>query len=342
MPSLPVKCTSIKSKKHPELQCPNSAVKSGEAAGLWCAKHLKTRVAWVCPQANLQANPQANPQVPFQTKSQAEAQAQARKHAQTNAIQILNRFWARKGRQNLRRQCGPAFFEPAAAENENDIYTYEPAKLIPLKYRFSYVDSRGHCWLFDLRFLINMMKYGNELKNPFTQALMPPEAVERLQKRADWLRKHNLPIVYIETEELTPEQIWNQKVLDIFLKLASLNFSANILWFESLHTRGHEHFYRKLWELWNLSLGLSEEEKERIVPGHSSGRAPLFKWQPVEICNRGLDVKWWRKQNLALMRAFLTRTDDKAIQGCGALYILTAFAAVHPHAAQAYPWLVAQ
>lgn len=332
------KCTSIKSKKNANIRCPNNAVKEGDGAGIWCAKHLKTRIAWQPLASQSSSNHHPLTQIPSHPFTQISKSNLI--HSKLKAIQILNRFWARKGRTKLRSLCGPAFFEPLAAENENDIYTYEPVKTIPLKYRFSYLDDRGHCWLFDLRFLMNMMKYGNELKNPFTQSLIPASAVEKLQKRADILRKRGDAIVYVDTEELTPDQIWNQKVLDIFLKLAALNFSANILWFEGLGTRGHEHFYRKLWEMWNLSLGLSEEEKERIVPGHNLGRSPLFKWKPVEVCGRGFDVKWWRKQNLALMRAFLTRTEDKGIQACGALYILTAFATVHPHAADAYPWLL--
>jgi hypothetical protein len=65
----------------------------------------------------------------------------------------------------------------------------------------------------------------------------------------------------------------------------------------------------------------------------------LFKWFPEQVEFRGFELKWWRKQNLALMNAFLSRGQDKDTLGCGALYVLTALAQTHPRAAEAFPWL---
>jgi hypothetical protein len=141
------------------------------------------------------------------------------------------------------------------------------------------------------------------------------------------------------SDELTPEQVWNQKVLDVFLKLISLGYGVNVLWFETLTIRGHELFYRNLYNLWNITLTLTPEEREVIVPGYMSGRSPLFRWSPYAIIGRVQELKWWRKHNLGLMNAFLSRGQEKDIQGCGALYILTALANSHPHVAEAFPWL---
>ena len=147
-------------------------------------------------------------------------------------------------------------------------------------------------------------------------------------------------IVYIEKDVLTPSQAWDQKVLDVFLKLHSHGYGANVLWFESLTVRGHEIFYLHLYRLWNITLGLTSTDKERIVPGHNCGRTPLFRWEPAVITSRSQELKWWRKQSLGLMNAFLTRAKEKEVRGCGALYILTALAQTHPGAAEVFPWLV--
>ena len=321
MPKKPVKhqCESIKSKKHPDLRCPNAVTEEG----VWCSRHIKSQVKWpLTPRFTALQTP------PPVTKKQ--------KTSATN----IQRWWRSKGLPKIRQLQGPATFIPELAHNEKDIYSYDPVKTIPRLYRFSYVDEKKHCWLFDLRFLLQLLQYGNELKNPFTQELVSSKVTERLDCFASKLRKRSIPIVYLEADELTPEQIWNQKVLDVFLKLNALGYGANLLWFESMTLRMHEVFYSRLYHLW-LNMDLSDEAKERIVPGHSSGRSPLFRWNPMAICGRGLEIKWWRKQNLMLMKAFLSRAEEKENQSTGALYILTALANTHSGCAQAFGWLVA-
>jgi hypothetical protein len=242
----------------------------------------------------------------------------------------------------MRRVHGPAHFILDLAHNDRDLYTLEPLDQIPVVYRFSFADDEKRLWVFDLRFLLNMLQYGNQIHNPFTQAPLKESLLEKLQIRSNTLTRQKIPVVYAEPEGLSSQQIWNQKVLDVFLKLQSLGFGANVLWFETLTVRGHELFYRRLYNLWHFHLHLTDEDRDRIVPGHTSGRNPLFKWNPDALDGRAVELKWWRKQTLGLMNAFLSRGQDRATQGCGALYILTALAQTHPRAAEAFPWLAGE
>lgn len=308
-------CASIKSKKHPEQRCAAPASK-----GDFCARHAKAKnqIRWT-------GSPR--PQRPLTRR-------------QKYACEVIRRFTLLHVRRHLRRIHGPSLYNLSLSHNDRDIYSLEPlTSSVPFTYHFSYLDSQNHIWTFDLRFLLQLLQYGNDLKNPFSQEIFPASVIERLQKRATSLRQRSVPIVYTEPEGLTSEQVWNQKVLDVFLKLTALGFGANVLWFETLTVRGHEMFYKRLWTLWNEAIGLTEQEKERLVPGHRCGRTPLFKWQPEQIEFRGFELKWWRKQNLALMNAFLSRGQDKDTLGCGAIYVLTALAQTHPRAAEAFPWL---
>jgi len=184
-----------------------------------------------------------------------------------------------------------------------------------------------------------MMHYGNELKNPYSQELFSKDIVNSFQRRVEILRAKKIPIVYVEEGELTPDQIWNEKVLDIFLKITALGHGVNVLWYENMDVRTHERFYRYLYDMWMYSLPITREEREILVPGYSSGRTPLFKWAPIEILGKGQGLKWWRKQNLKLISAFLTRGQEKTTQGCGVLYILTALANSHRAVREAFPWL---
>jgi hypothetical protein len=306
-------CTSIKSRRHPHQRCEATATK-----GDFCSRHAKSKVVWASD---------TPPRPPFTRKQRVAG------------LKIFH-FWMARGRHHLRRQLGPAVFTPEIAENKHDVYTFEPLETIPLVYRFSYADVKGHIWLFDLRFLIQLLQHGGDMKNPFTQDLISKEVVQRLQERSEKLRGQKVPIVYTQEEELTPEQIWNQKVLDVFLKLTALGFGVNIIWFESLTLRGHQIFYLRLWTLWNqIHSSLTHAERERLVPGYNAGRTPLFKWDPYMVQDQGFDLKWWRKQNLTLMNAFLNRGQDRDTQGSGAIFLLTALAQTHPRAAEAFPWL---
>jgi hypothetical protein len=305
-------CLSVKSKKHPDLRCPAKASKDD-----FCVRHAKSKILWT---------DKAPPPKPFTKRQKV-------------AAETIKKFWLRHGRLYHRRTQGPALFVVSESHNDKDIYTYDSITTVPFTYHFSYADSEKRIWSFDLRFLLQLLQYGNDLKNPFTQELIPQVAIVRLQARAETLRKHKIPIIYAEPEGLTSEQIWNQKVLDVFLKLTTLGFGVNVIWFESLSLRAHEYFYRVLYESWTYNQ-LTHDERERIVPGYMSGRTPLFRWHPNGLDGRVGDLKWWRKQNLALMNAFLSRGQDRAIQGCGAIYILTALAKAHPRAREAFHYLV--
>ena len=306
-------CKSIKSKKYSHLQCPNQSSGGSE----FCAKHKRTKVLWVS----------STPQRPPLTRKQKAA------------AEKIQRFWLLSGRRKALAIHGPALFESSITTNNTDIYTLASISTIPFTYHFSYSDDAKRVWVFDLRFLMHLLHHGN-LKNPYTQEAIPPNTLERLQRRAEILRNQKVPIVYMEEANLTPEQIWNQKVMDVFLKITSLGYGVNMCWFETMTVLAHVNFYGRLYAMWNYELPLTQVQKDIIVPGYKSGRTILFKWTPRETMEGLHDIRWWRKHNLALMNAFLSRGQDRATQGCGALYILTALANIHTRVGEAFPWLV--
>jgi hypothetical protein len=304
-------CLSIKSKKKPTEKCVAKAVK-----GDFCARHHKSKVLWV-------------PKIPKKSSFT---------RRQSTASEKILRFWLWYGRRRIRKSMGPCTFVPEAAENESDLLTLEKTSSIPLTYRFSYKDT-NNLWLFDIRFFTQILHNGNELKNPFNQTPLTQSIITLLQKRIEILRSRKQPIIYVEDGVLSPEQIWNQKVLDIFLKMNSLGFPVNIVWFDMMTVTTHERFYTHLYNLWTYNLQLSDEQKEVIVPGHSSGRAPLFRWTPDIVTARPHELKWWRKQSLGLMKAFLERGQDSVTQNSNSLTILTSLASCHRYVAEAFPWL---
>jgi hypothetical protein len=255
------------------------------------------------------------------------------------ALEKIYRWWVFHGRRRLRRIHGEATFLPEISQNDRDIYNLEPVTNITLKYHFSYIDPNKHLWTFDLRFLVQLLHYGGELKNPYSQELLTPLAIERLQTCTQRLIHHKIPVMYTDTTTLTAEQSWNQKVLDVFLKMNSLGYGVNLVWFEAMNLRQHHTFYTSLYNIWNTSLTLSNEQKESVIPQYNSGRAPLFRWTPVVIIGNNRDLKWWRKNNLVLMNSFISRGKDRTLQSTGVLYVLMALVTCSRAAAEAFPWL---
>ena len=300
-------CLSIKSKKHPDQQCSSKATH-----GDFCSRHSKSKTVFT------------KPRIIVTRKQRA-------------AIEKIYRFWVSYGRRKIRYIHGPSTFISEISQNDTDITSLEPISTIPLIYRFSYSDLSRHIWTFDLRFLVQMMHYGNEMKNPYTQDHLQQSVIQRLQTLTQNLIRHKIPVTYIDDLVLTPEQAWNQKVLDVFLKLNSLGYAVNLIWFEDMTVTQHHSFYTTLHTMW--STGLAAQEKENLVAGYNSGRSPLFRWTPEVIVNKVNSLKWWRKNNLGLMNAFLTRAKDRTLQNCSALYILTALVEAVPAARESFPWL---
>jgi hypothetical protein len=302
------RCIHVKSKNDPGRQCEHAASK-----GTFCAIHdrCKKKNIWVRPPAIL-------------TRAQ-----------RASGAKIL-RFLVKATCGQRRKRHGPAYFTPTMANNETDIYTLDSVSTIPLTYRFSYIDSKNNVWLFDSRFLMGSMQYEPTPMNPFTQEEIPGTVLTRLQSLSEYLQKHSLPLLYISEDTLSPEQRWNQKVLDVFLRIRIHGYGVNVLWFESMNISSHTRFYTRLYDLWTTDLQLTEEDKERIVPNHTRS---LFTQHPNRLIYEYHTLKWWMKHNLTVMHTLLTASPEKGNRGCGALYILTALSHVNADVALAYPWL---
>jgi hypothetical protein len=81
-------------------------------------------------------------------------------------------------------------------------------------------------------------------------------------------------------------------------------------------------------------------KKNDIIPGHQSQDSKLFRWSPDTVENANHDLHWWKKNNLELLRKFISSTQDKSKQGLGALYVLMGFATIVREVGEAYPWVL--
>lgn len=310
-------CVNIKSKKHPDIQCPFAATQ-----GEFCTRHSK------------------NPRRMHLIKVDS-ADISLESLGQAEYVKKLQRWW--RWRIGLRRFMaqGPATNAPDTAENETDLFTLDDVKYIPTIYRWSYCDTRKHIWLFDIRSILMTISEENDgqLLNPYTREYVGEKAETHFHSRWSWLRGRKYCLVHVMEQEMTPEQLWHQKILDTIMKYDMLGYHTAIHWFEELNIRQLWYFYNELWELWYYRMQLSPQVKEQVVPGWSNPNTLLFKWNPQSLLFRN-ERRWWQNTIIELMDRLVSSSRVKENRVLGALYGITAFAIVSPRVRMFYPWLV--
>jgi hypothetical protein len=302
-------CLNIKSRSNPDVQCSLAATH-----GEFCSRHFKKPRRYI------------RPSIRVYTRSEHIA---ARK---------LQNFWRK--RYALLRFCaqGPASNLPSLATNETELYTLDPITAITPLYFFSFADEKKNIWAFDIRSFCHVMLGGKPPSNPYTRDLLTSMTLQKIRTRISWLRRRKYPTLHIQMDQLSAEQYWNQKVLDVFMKIEGLGYLVSCDWFHSLKVEDHHKFYGHLFHLWYVGLGLTPDQKKKIVPGHQGRETALFKFPPTE--NRHREQHWWAKINLSLIESFITRSEDPENRKLGALYVLTALVDVSEDAADAFPWLL--
>lgn len=308
------KCANIKSKKHKDQPCSYTATH-----GDFCARHYKNPTRYESPRT----------QIPdcIMTRNNVKK------------LILIQRFWRKWCSKMRYRRQGPAANIQEIAANPSELYTLDSLSSVPISFFFSFADEKKNIWAFDIRSLSHLVSISSEIVNPYTRGPIDSSTLQKIHSRILWLRERKYPIYFATGENLTTEQLWNQKVLDVFFKMEALGYRASCTWFDEMDLRDHVSFYRKLHRLWYYQLGLTMQEKEAIIPGCHAGMSKLFRQSPDRVESQLHDLKWWRRSNLNLILEFITRSPHKAQQGLGALYILMALVQVVPEAAEAYPWV---
>lgn len=308
------RCANIKSRAHSDIQCASPAT-----YGDFCGRHFKKPIRFFDRKGNDQRN--------IFTRSDS-----------TTVLKI-QKWWKRVSFPRRWKSQGPAIHLRALCENSTEVYSMEPIKDIPQVFFFSYADEKKHIWGFDIRSLLQILSQGQALQNPYTREPFPPKIQRQFRSRLDWLRQRKFAMLYGLEEAMTPEQEWNHKVLDVFMKIEALGYLLSTSWFQDLALRQQQRLYRTLYQLWYWQLGLSPAQKDEICPGHQTNNGRLFRQIPDDAERSHADIKWWKRHNLNIFMSLITKGTTKANRGLGALYVVMGLVTVCDQAAEAYPWI---
>lgn len=297
-------CANKKSVKYPDIKC-NLKATHGE----FCYRHYKN---------------------PKRFRSNSDDMFDKISKKQEAALIKIKKFW--KFWQGLiySKRHGPAVFVRSLSQNSTEVTSMEDIEKVKTLYFFSYKDNEGKIWSFDIRSLVGILSHNTIIENPYTRAEFTVSSMKRLHACIDWLRKRKFMINYSNDVEITEEQLWNQKVLDVFLGMDKLGFNTNLDWFFELKTNQHKLFFKEIYVLW-ANIPLTPQQKLDIVP------ADIFKYN--KYFSREYDLRWWQDETLRIIKVFSTNGLEESYRSSGALYVIRCLCYVSDSYNEAYSWV---
>jgi hypothetical protein len=244
-------------------------------------------------------------------------------------------FLQRQFRKYLKNNniYGPGINE--TSNNDCDFYTFTPIKEIPKEYLFSYRDDNNFVYSFDIRSFGKLIN--SKSQNPYNRVEIPKRVITLYNKRLDYIKKHNIIIEEFEEDILSPMQIYNNRVFNIFQTIDLLNTTAggtNQDWFFKLTTLQLKAYYKVLEDIWNYRAELTSNQKYDIVKNKK-----MFIKRVNYVYNLNNDQKI-REIILDEIEKLLYTSDNDVHRSTASYYILIAFVEISPLCVQAMPWLI--
>lgn len=148
--------------------------------------------------------------------------------------------------------------------NTEDFFTFEEISKIDPLYYYSYEDSQGFRWGFDVRSLhrLNQLLY----PNPYTTEKIPSEIITDVTRTMALLEKNPKfePILdHVIRDRATAIK---QRVVDLFSLIEQSGYTCHVEWFLRLSLRRLKELYKQLEDLWNYRAQLTHAMKRLICP----------------------------------------------------------------------------
>ncbi len=297
-----LQCISIRAKGHPEDRCTYAALSGGE----WCGRHTK----------------QAE-HVRFAEKIQHVISFAPSIEKQV-ATGKINRAWNRY----IARRAGPLLRFREESNNPFDFFSSDPVNEIPIRDFISFVDG-GKGYIMDIKSAISLIEHavkeGGEPVNPFNRSLIPSLFYKRL-------KLHGPTTTWSNLQAISEEQKFSLATTDVFRLIEDLGYYTNPQWFLDMSQQRLQQLYIELADVWYHRAGLSNTDRERIVPGTTPFSTPV----PTILIMR---QKALRPLLLELCKKLVSSAVAKSDKQLGVMYIIGSMALIGSGAIVAYPWL---
>jgi hypothetical protein len=246
------------------------------------------------------------------------------------------------------------------AVNDTDFYTMDEFKDVPHYQTFRFKDEcDGMAYQFNMASFFKLIKTtftpnalslaasGHyavpvpvEMMNPYTRSPISTDTVRHffMKMRYSRMMRHPICVEIKDDEALTPAQLTELRIVELFQDINKLGNYADSNWFSKLTHPQHIRFIQELYDIWSYRAELTQQTRNQICPPYGH----LFS-NPNSIAVMQ-DIRTAPFQSVAdvnlgaidrLIRSGVS-DDDRSL---GAFYVLSALTIVSPGAREAMPWL---
>ena len=250
-------------------------------------------------------------------------------------IQKVIRGYLRRSFNTIK---GPALHNRNLCTNQTDFFSLEDLKDIDNSQFYSFKDSDGFVYGFDVCSLYNMIVIEKIVDNPYNRKKLPRHKIMRdlkvIVKRGKLFNE--APNIKLESniDELSPKKQIELKTLELFQNMDQHGFITNPNWFLSLPRIYVKRFLREIVDVWEYRAQIDNETKRKINPQHGN---PFFGFNVHVLLHKPYEVL--QKRVLDLIEVFITKGEDNEAKYLGVCYVLGALTTVSHDCAVALPWL---
>ena len=238
---------------------------------------------------------------------------------------------------------GPAFKKRNICTNETDFFTMDEMHEIPYEQFYSYKDTDGFIYGFNILSLHNLIvKEGENTKNPYNRNSITNNIKQDIRQIVKLSALLKMPIdIVIKQEIMDPRKRMEMKILELFQTINSYGNYANSEWFTDLSRLEHIRFARELHDIWTYRAQLSNVKKYEICPPHGSPflGTPYFTNTATNITLVTFGIDVLIRFNVQIIENLVKSAIDTDNKTLGSFYVLTALTLVSQPAREAMPWL---
>lgn len=282
---------------------------------------------------------------------------------QNDSIKIIQRACRNYIYRKYVKLRGPARLTRSLCVNDNDFYTIESIKDIPFSQFFSYKDSDGKIYGFNIISLYSILfthKDDVSCSNPYNRNTFPKYVYKKIKKILKLSKVVN-EVIHTSVSE-DDDDIDDEVPLSAFASASASALVGNIItpeleveylcnslfqyidrlgnytdpnWLLSLNAVQLSKFIHELNDIWFYRSQLSHQTRVQICP-------PLgnpFINAPINLFNVNRSVLEWKRISLNIIENMIKKAVASADRSLGANYVLCALTLVSEHAAHAIPWL---
>ena len=159
---------------------------------------------------------------------------------------------------------GPGYLNYELCKNSEDFLYMIDINKSDKQYFYSYSDSKGYIWYFDIR-SINRLLNTNK-PNPYNREEFPKKVNKDVIMIINKLKARGIQTNIEEYEYKDLKEKVKRKLIDLCVNITQSGYGFNSQWLETLNKKNLIHLYRLLEDMWNYRVDMTIEEKKIIIP----------------------------------------------------------------------------